>query len=130
MERCESQKQAHVQIAGHFSVGQNRIDNQGIGDDGAEDHSEDIHQNHTGEIIQVKLEYAHTVFDMSADQIEKVKEKQVNETATGLGEHISEQPPNLTLQNFGFIKTQKLVKNNAAVDHGHYNNESVAKGDI
>ena len=119
-----------MQIAGHFTIGQNRIDNESVGDDGAEEHSENIHQNHTGEVIQIKLECAHTVFNMLADQIEEVKEKQVNETATGLGEHISEQPPNLTLQNLGLIKTQKFVKNNATVDHRHHDNKSVAKGDI
>ena len=119
-----------MQITGHFSVGQNRVNNKGVRNDGAEDHCENIHQNHTGEVIKIKLECAHTVFDMSADQIEKVEEKQINDAAAGLGEHIGKQSPNLTFQDLGLIKAQKLIKNNTAIDHTHHDHKGIAQGDI
>ena len=67
---------------------------------------------------------------MPADQIEKVEEKQINDTAAGLGEHISEQSPNLTFQDLCFVKAQKLVKNDTAVDHGHHDNKGITQSDI
>ena len=67
---------------------------------------------------------------MSADHIEKVEEKQINDAAAGLGEHISEQPPNLSLQNFGLVKAQKLVKNDTAIYHTHHDNKGIAQSDI
>ena len=67
---------------------------------------------------------------MSAKHIEKVQENQFQKTTAGLGEYIAYQPPYLTLQNLGLIKAQQLIKNTAAIDHGHQHNNSVANGNV
>ena len=100
-----------MQITGHFSVGQNRVNNKGVRNDGAEDHCENIHQNHTGEVIKIKLECSHTVFDMSADQIEKVEEK----IAAGLDDKSLTEIKRL--EELKEIEYEQQDRLNAAIDY-------------
>ena len=119
-----------MQITGHFSVGQNRVNNESVRNDGAEDHCENIHQKHAGKIEHVELQRAHTQLHMPAQHIEKVQEDQLQKAVPGLGENIGHQPPYLTLKDLGFIKAQQFVKHAAAVDHGHQNDNGIAQGNV
>ena len=67
---------------------------------------------------------------MPADHVEKVKEQQAEDIATGLGEHIGHQPPDLTLEDLFLIKAQCRIQDRATVHHAHDHDQGVAQGNI
>ena len=78
------------------------------GDDGTENHGENVHQDYTGQIVKVKPKGSHAILYISSQHVEKVQEQQAEHAVGGLGEHIGEQPPNLPLKNQGLIKAQQV----------------------
>ena len=127
-----------MQIIGHLPVDREHCGEIGIlftgertlRNDGAEDHGEDIHQDHAGQIIKIEFQRAHAVFYMPSDHVEEIEEYQFQKTASGLGENIGHKPPDLSLQDLALVKTQQLVQKAASVHHTQEGHDAVAKAHI
>lgn len=138
MGGSKGENQTQMQIIGHLPINRQdigQIDIFCLGDrafrnHGTEDHGKDVHQNHAGKIEHIEFQSAHTQFYMPAQHIEKVEEDQFQKTVARLGEYIGDQPPDLTLKNFAFVKAQQFIKNAAAVDHGHENDDGITQGNV
>ena len=95
-----------------------------------EDHSKYIHQYNTGEIEQIKFQCTHTQFNLPTQHIEEVQEYQSQITVGHLGKYKGYQPPNLTLQNFAFVKAEQFEKGVAPVNQGKQQHNGIADGNI
>lgn len=75
----------------------------------AEHHTENIHQQYAGQIVEIKAEGPNDIFHGSAQGDEAVQEDQ-------RGEHIHwhckdkcDEPPYLTFQNLGVVEYQTII---------------------
>ena len=99
---------------------------------GGEDHGKYIHDDHTGEIEEVKLKGAHDHFDPAAQHIEEIAENETHKnTKSGtFRKYIGKQPPDLPLQNGGLIKAQVRIKGIASGGICHYRHDGRADDHI
>ena len=134
----KGQNKAQMQVVGHLpvyrqdvcQVGVFRLGDRAFWNDGAENHGKDVHQHHTGEIKKIKLQRAHGVFHMLTQHIEEVKENQFQKTASGLGEDIGDQSPDLTLEDFVFVKAEQFINDISTVYHGHKRHDGIAQDNV
>ena len=130
--------QAQVQVIGHVAVQIGKLfrcnkilaNNHFLS--GAENHGKNIHQHHTGGIEQIKLKGADGQFHRPSQPVEEIQEENINQgiCAEGIGQQPADQPPDLPLQDFGFIKSQNPVQHLSAVNHGHDRYQSRAQRNV
>ena len=134
----KGQDHAQVQVIGHVAVEhcknirRKNHAAQKNGPCGAGDQRKQIHQDHTAEIEQVEFKCADGMFHRTAQPIEEVEENHVEQgiAAQGLRQQPAEQPPDLSPENGGFVKTQQIVQKSTAVHHAGEGDDAAAKADV
>ena len=97
----------------------------------AKNHAPDVHHKHTAQIEQIESKGAPEIFHGPAQTIiteENQCEKQ--NVAMEKSQRISEQPPNLSLQNSGAVKNQKIVENGILGELSHQIDQCTTQTDV
>ena len=132
----EHKQQTQMEIKCHLGVKRYKIFRRykDITDDdclrGAEDHCKNVHQNHTGEVVKIKLQRADRKLYAPAERIEEVQEHKPQKTAVAFCKNKGHQPPDLSLQNQRLVKAQKGIEHITAVDHAHNRDQGRAQHNI
>ena len=90
-----------------------------------------IHDDHTGKIKQIKPKSAPSAFNGFADEIVEVQGngKQQN-VAVGGQQDVSQQPPDLSVENGSPIKAHEFIKPSAGIDSDKQVHNGCAQSDI
>ena len=98
---------------------------------GTKKHSHDIHNQNAGKIEEIKSECTHYLLDGTAEIVEEIEEDQNHKGISRcIGKHIGEKPPNLPLENQGFVKAQIVIERDTAVCHTEEINDCRADHNI
>ena len=111
IECCKTDQQAQVQI---YDTGRT-----------AEDHTEYIHHEHTGQIEQIKPESTPGIFHSPPQTVVTEQTDQHNQNVAGaVGQYIGKQTPDLTAQDQFAVKSQHIVESVALI----YQTENIDQG--
>ena len=133
---AEHKQQTQMEIKCHLGVKRHEIfwrcdcvaDNDRFG--GTKEHSENVHQDHTGEVIKIKLQRSDRQLHVPAQRIEEVKEHKTQNAVVSFRKNEGQKTPDLTLQNERLVKAQKGIEHIATVDHTHNRNQRRAQCNI
>ena len=111
------QKQAQIQIEHIGSA--------------TKEHAEHILQNYAGEIKQVEPQCAPEILDALPQGIVAEKADDSKQGVTGIvGQHITDQPPYLSLQDQLPIKAEDVIQRIVLVDHAENVDKGITQHDI
>ena len=105
----------------------------GIDQNAAKAHGENVHHQHAGKVEQIKPKGAPEILDGFSQgpvaQVADGYQQEIGRAGEGC-EHITEQPPDLTLEDQIPVKAQNVLEHKVLGKHAHQIYHCIAQNDI